>query len=285
MSSPAIGPCHRPRRSSRAIATRLRAALALNEIRVAFQPKVSLASGDMIGVEALARWTDRELGVVPPEIFIPVAEACGCILELTLFVLGRALRVVSSLRLINPSATVAVNVSPVLLHDPSFADEVGRLLVETGMGPETLVAEITETAVLTRDAVVSQTLRRLRDLGVGCSIDDFGTGHASLLALLRMPFSELKIDRAFVMSCDADLEAWKIVQATLRLARELRLDVVAEGIETDRVARKLRDGGCEVGQGFRFGAAMPGSKLLSGALRGGAGMREWGNEARQARCP
>jgi len=158
---------------------------------------------------------------------------------------------------------------PTLLHDPGFADEVGRLLEETGVAPEALVAEVTETAVLTRDPMVTHTLRRLRALGVGCSIDDFGTGHASLLALLRMPFSELKIDRAFVMSCDADSEAWKIVRATLRLARELRLDVVAEGIETDHVARKLRDGGCEVGQGFRFGAAMPDMALLSSARLGG----------------
>ena len=235
-----------------------------------FQPKVSLASGELIGVEALARWTDRDLGAVPPPEFIPVAESHGSIGQLTLFVLRRSLGVVAGLRLLHPTATVAVNVSPTLLHDPGFAEEVGRLLEETGVPPEALVAEVTETAVLTGDPMVKHTLRRLRALGVGCSIDDFGTGHASLLALLRMPFSELKIDRAFVMSCDADQEAWKIVRATLGLARELRLDVVAEGIETDPVAHKLRDGGCEVGQGFRFGAAMPGAMLLSGGWRADA---------------
>ena len=235
-----------------------------------FQPKVSLASGRLIGVEALARWTDRDLGAMPPAKFIPIAESHGTIGELTLFVLRRSLEVVAGLRLIHPGATVAVNVSPILLHDPGLADEVGRLLEEIGVPPEALVAEVTETAVLTGDPMVKHTLRRLRTLGVGCSIDDFGTGHASLLALLRMPFSELKIDRAFVMWCDADQEAWKIVRATLRLARELRLDVVAEGIETDPVAHRLRDGGCEVGQGFRFGAAMPGAMLLSGAWRDGA---------------
>ena len=259
---------------TRGIAKRLRGALAREELRVEFQPKVSLASRDLIGVEALARWTDPDLGVVLPDVFIPVAESCDLIRQLTIYVLRRSLLVAASLRVIHPSATVAVNVSPSLLHDPGFADEVGRLLEETGVGPDALVAEITENAVLTRDPVVTQTLRRLRALGVGCSIDDFGTGHASLLALLRMPFSELKIDRAFVMSCDADMEAWKIVQATLRLARELQLDVVAEGIETDRVAHKLRDGGCEVGQGYRFGKAMPGALLLSGARLGST----WGVE-------
>lgn len=251
------------------ITARLKGALDREELRVAFQPKVSLVSGDLIGVEALARWTDRDLGMVNPDVFIPAAEKSGCIRQLTLFVLRRSLQVVASLRLVHPAATVAVNVSPTLLHDPHFADEVGRLLEETGVSPDALVAEITETAVLTDDQVVKDTLRRLRALGVGCSIDDFGTGHASLLALLRMPFSELKIDRAFIMSCDADLEAWKIVRATLRLARELRLDVVAEGIETDPVAQRLREGGCEVGQGFRFGAAIPGAMLLSNVRSGG----------------
>ena len=251
------------------IAARLATALADGALRVEFQPKVSLTNGDLIGVEALARWTDAELGVVPPEVFIPIAERSGVIRPLTLFVLRRSLGVVSGLRLITPAATVSVNVSPCLLHSPELADEIAALLEETGVPATALVAEITETAVLTRAPIVTETLRRLRALGVGCSIDDFGTGHASLLALLRMPFSELKIDRAFVMSCDADREAWKIVQATLRLARELRLAVVAEGIETERVATKLRDGGCEVGQGFRFGAAMPGAVLLSGARLGG----------------
>ena len=198
-----------------------------------------------------------------------MAERSGSIRELTLFVLHRSLQVAQRLRSFTPQATVAVNISPFMLRDRALPDQIGRLLADTGVPATALVAEITETAVLTQHSAVVDTLRALRGQGVCCSIDDFGTGHASLLALLRMPFDELKIDRAFVAACDADQEAWKIVKATLRLARELRLGVVAEGIETERVAHKLRDGGCEIGQGFRFGAAMPDAALLSGARQGG----------------
>jgi EAL domain-containing protein (putative c-di-GMP-specific phosphodiesterase class I) len=136
------------------------------------------------------------------------------------------------------------------------------------VAPNALVAEITESRSITELKVVGDTLARLRRHGVGCSLDDFGTGYASLLSLLRMPFTELKIDRAFVGACAQDREAWKIVHATIRLAQELDLDVVAEGIETEVVERRLRDGGCEVGQGYRYGRPMSETALMGAAMDG-----------------
>ena len=133
---------------------------------------------------------------------------------------------------------------------------------QTGLGPGALIAEITESTVISNTLVAAEILTRLRIKGIELSIDDFGTGHSSLLTLLRLPFSELKIDRSFVAQCDTDPEAWKIVRATVSMARELGLRVVAEGMETEIVANMLRDAGCEVGQGWYFGRAMPEAELL-----------------------
>ena len=251
-----------------ATAERLAAALDRGEIRIAYQPKVSLTTGHLIGVEALARWTDAEIGVVLPHTFIPIAERCGLIGKLTIFVMQHSLETCAALRRLYPQATVAVNISPLVLRDPTLPGDIADLLERADVAPNALVAEITETREITETKVAGDTLSRLRRHGVGCSIDDFGTGYASLLSLLRMPFTELKIDRAFVAACAGDPEAWKIVHATIRLAQELDLNVVAEGIETETVERRLRDGGCEVGQGYRYGRPMSEAALMGAANDG-----------------
>jgi EAL domain-containing protein (putative c-di-GMP-specific phosphodiesterase class I) len=235
----------------------LAAAIARGDIRTRFQPKVALATGALIGVEALARWTHAELGPVPPDRFIPLAEDSGLIGRLTLSVLRDALRAVAILRRHHPEATVAVNISPVLLDDPALPDKIAALLEAAGLPPSVLVAEITEGQPFTNPARAAAVLAALRERGVGCAMDDFGTGFATLPALLRMPFTELKIDRSFV-SRSADLpEARKLVRATIRLAQALGLRVVAEGVESAAVETLLREAGCDVGQGFRYGRAMP----------------------------
>jgi EAL domain-containing protein (putative c-di-GMP-specific phosphodiesterase class I) len=237
-------------------------ALDRGAIRAEFQPKVALANGALIGVEALARWTDAALGPVPPDRFIPVAEQHGLIGRLTLCVLRRSLDTCAQLRRIHPQATMAVNISPVLLDNPELPGEIAAELAAAEMSPAALVAEVTETRAMGNPAQAEEVLTRLRRLGVGCAIDDFGTGHANLLSLLRLPFTELKIDRAFIARCAYHANAWKIVRATIRLARELGLRVVAEGIEEDVTARLLRDEGCDEGQGYRFGRPMPTVDLL-----------------------
>jgi len=227
--------------------------MAEGEIFVAYQPKVMLQSGTLMGMEALARWNSPGFGVVAPDQFIPLAEHCGQIAALTDLILHQALATCARMRRSQAKLTVAVNISPLLLDDPLLPDRIDIALKRAGLPPEALVAEITESRVITDTARASATLSLLRARGIACAIDDFGTGHASLLTLLRLPFSELKIDRAFVAACETDRDAEQIVRATIGLAREMRLSVVAEGIETAGTEALLRRLGCTVGQGFRYG--------------------------------
>ncbi len=237
-------------------------ALTRGEITIAFQPKVVLETGRLIGMEALARWTSPSLGVVPPERFIPIAERQGLIGALTDRVLREAVATCAHLRRFRPDLTMAVNISPVLLSESGLADRIADTLAAAGLPAEALVVEITESSVIHDPARAGVTLGVLRARGVACAIDDFGTGHASLLTLLRLPFSEIKIDRAFVEACVRDPEAEMIIRATLGLAREMRLGVVAEGIETAGAEQVLLGLGCIVGQGFRYGRPIGPSALL-----------------------
>jgi EAL domain-containing protein (putative c-di-GMP-specific phosphodiesterase class I) len=173
-----------------------------------------------------------------------------------------SLEACSRWRMRHPNLRVAVNISPLVLADSRLPDEIERLLSATGLGPGALIAEITESTVIGNPLLVAEVLTRLRIKGIELSIDDFGTGYSSLLSLLRMPFSELKVDRSFVSQCETDAEAWKIVRATVSMARELGLRVVAEGIETEPVVKLLRDIGCDTGQGWFFGRAMPEPDLI-----------------------
>ncbi len=230
-------------------------ALAEGQIAAAFQPKVALAHGRLVGVEALARWTSPLIGPVPPEIFIPLAEREGLIADLTQTILQDALATCAVLRQHIPGMTMAVNFSPILLDDDDFPAQIDSALLAAGVPASALVAEITESQIIHDSRRAGATLKALRERGITCSIDDFGTGHSSLLSLLRLPFNELKIDRAFVTNCSSDPDARMIVQATLGLAREMRLNVVAEGIETEAPETMLRNLGCTIGQGFRYGRA------------------------------
>lgn len=240
-------------------------ALALGEIVTAFQPKVRLSTHELIGVEALARWNSPTLGPVAPEMFIPVAEQMGLIGALTHAVMRDALETACLLRRHAPDMTMAVNISPILLDEPDLAEQIDRALTRVGLPGSAFVAEITESQVIRDAPRACATLAALRARGIGCSIDDFGTGHASLLSLLRLPFSELKIDRAFIAGCATDRDAERIVRATLGLAREMQLHVVAEGIETEDTEAMLRSLGCDSGQGFRYGRPMNAAAMLAEA--------------------
>ncbi len=196
-----------------------------------------------------------------PDGFVPLAERSGLIFPLTSLIMRASLAATARWRVRHPGCRVAVNISPLMLVNPALPDEIEALLRENGLGPGALIAEVTEGCVIHDPLAAAEVMTRLRIKGVDLSIDDFGTGHSSLLALLRLPFSELKIDRSFVAQCDTDPEAWKIVRATVSMARELGLTVVAEGIETKQVADLLRRCGCEVGQGWYFAKAMPEAEL------------------------
>ena len=231
----------------------LEAAIESGEIACLFQPKVTLREIRLVGVEALARWRSPLIGRVRPERFIPLAERVGLIDRLTDCIMAQALAHFRPWRAVRPDLTLAVNLSPISLTDLSLPERISAALAESGVPPAALVVELTENAVTADYVTAADILTRLRIRGIKLSIDDFGTGHSSLLSLLRLPFSELKIDQRFVRSCLNDPEVPKIIRAVVSLAGELGLHLVAEGIETEPVAQMLLSLGCIVGQGNLFG--------------------------------
>jgi EAL domain-containing protein (putative c-di-GMP-specific phosphodiesterase class I) len=238
-------------------AAELEVALDQHAILVEYQPQVRLSDGTVVGFEALARWRPASMPEpVSPELFVPLAERHGLIVPLTRQVLEASLAACRRWRRQFPDCGVAVNISPLLLANPALPDEIETTLARAGVPPGALVAEITESAVISDPLLATEVVTRLRIKGVRLSIDDFGTGHSSLLSLMRLPFTELKIDKSFIADCEADAEAWKIVRATISLAHELGLQVVAEGIETASVEERLLGAGCDIGQGWQFGRSM-----------------------------
>ena len=237
-------------------------ALREGEIHTEYQPKTDLLTGEIVGGEALARWRSPTFGLIPPAQFVALAEQSNLINRLTFHVLREAVVACRSWREVQPNCSVAVNLSPHVLADPALLPTIDALLTEHKIPASALTAEVTETTLLSNLPSATEVLTRLSLRGVRVSIDDFGTGYSSVLSLLRMPFTELKIDRSFVSVCRTDPEAWKLVRATVSLARELGLQVVAEGIETEAISDRLRDAGCDTGQGWYFGRPMQQAAML-----------------------
>jgi EAL domain-containing protein (putative c-di-GMP-specific phosphodiesterase class I) len=237
-------------------------ALRDDEIHTEYQPKTDLVTGEIVGVEALARWHSPTLGVISPDQFVPVAEQSELINRLTFRVLEDAIVACRRWREIRPDCSVAVNISPRVLANPGLLPMVESILARHRVPPGALIAEVTESTLISNLPVATDVLTRLSVKGVRVSIDGFGTGYCSFSSLLRMPFAELKIDRSFIGVCRTDPEAWKLVRATVALARALGMNVVAEGIETEDVSDRLRDVGCDVGQGWYFGRPMQGDAML-----------------------
>jgi EAL domain-containing protein (putative c-di-GMP-specific phosphodiesterase class I)/CheY-like chemotaxis protein len=234
-------------------AEELARALATGELFVVFQPIVELATLEVRGAEALVRWRHPERGVVPPLLFVPLAERAGLVVDLTLEVLRQTLRFAASVADGDGSRLAfSVNLAPSALAERSLPERLGELLAESGVAPERLVLEVTESAAMEDRASVLEILSRLRLRGVELSIDDFGTGASSLERLDQLPLNELKIERAFVSQILRRAGAEAIVRSTVELGRRLGLRTVGEGIEDPRVLAWLREAGCELGQGFLF---------------------------------
>ncbi len=244
-------------------AEELAIALSGDEIHTEYQPKTDLTTGEIVGFEALARWQNPARGLIPPEQFIPVAEQSDLINKLTYRILDDAISECRRWRELRPDCSVAVNISPHVLSDPRLLPQIDAILNKHRLPPGALIAEVTESSMISNLPVATEVLTRLSIKGVRVSMDDFGTGYSSLLSLLRMPFTELKIDRSFVVACRTDPEAWKIVRATVSLARELGMRVVAEGIESEDLSDRLRDAGCDIGQGWFFGRPMTADAMQS----------------------
>lgn len=240
----------------------LERAIANEEVDVRFQPKVSLANGAVIGAEALLRWNHPTRGAIEPSQIVSYAEEHNRIDIITHFVLGRALREAKRALAVDPAFKVAVNVSALDLRDPHFPQHVGRLLAEHDYPPSGLLLEITETAPIESDRHAGVVLSELKRMGIGLSVDDFGTGHASLHYLRQIPSDEVKIDRSFISNIEHSAEDRALVKTAIEMIHSLHRVAVAEGVENEATVRLLAGMGCDTAQGFYFAKAKTMSDLL-----------------------
>jgi predicted signal transduction protein with EAL and GGDEF domain len=248
---------------------KLRRAVERGELRLHYQPQFDGRSGALVGFEALVRWTDPELGPVPPATFIPVAEEGGLILQIGEWTLREACRQIRRwTRPGLPPCFVAVNVSAIQLRRQNLPELVQGILAETGTDPARLEIELTETALLTSGEQAETCLQSLRALGVGLALDDFGTGYSSLSYVRRFPIDKIKVDRSFVQDIEHDPGDASIVCAILAMAQALQLQTTAEGVETTGQAEFLRERGCSVLQGYLFGRPVPAAEAERSFLRG-----------------
>jgi diguanylate cyclase (GGDEF)-like protein len=234
----------------------LRAALANGELELHYQPKADLRTGDVIGVEALLRWRHPERGLIPPDDFLPLAEQTGLMRLITKHVLDQALQQLSTWWRMGIRVHAAVNVSARDLYDRNFADILSRSIEQYDVPPRSLMIEVTESVLMADAARAASTLLSVAGLGVGVSLDDFGTGYSSLVHLKRLPVSEIKIDRSFVMRMDVNEDDAAIVRSIIDLAGALGLRTVAEGVETRDAWDRLAVYGCDCAQGWYLAKAM-----------------------------
>jgi diguanylate cyclase (GGDEF)-like protein/PAS domain S-box-containing protein len=237
---------------------RLDAAIKTGQLELHFQPKLDLATRRIVGAEALVRWRDPENGLVPPGVFIPVAEKSDLIAKIGTWVLRHACDMLARRNGSLPADFhVAVNVSPMQFERCDLAGEVARALHESGIAPERLQLEVTESIIIRDASGAAETLRRIVDLGVSVALDDFGTGYSNLGSLSRLPLDTFKLDQSFVRGLDSDNANASIAKSVWHLADGLGKEIVAEGIETCDECIKLMEFGYRVGQGYRFGRPMP----------------------------
>jgi len=235
------------------VESELRRAIERDELRLHFQPKVDSVTQLPVSAEVLVRWQHPERDLIGPGEFIPVAEASGLIVPLGEWIFGAACRQLAAWRDagLDP-VPLSVNVSPLQFREPGFLDAVTRTIQETGLNPDMLCIELTETVILDQTTRTSETLARLRALGIKLSIDDFGAGFTSLSYLKRLPFGELKVDKSFIDDIESDTDSAAIVAAVIALAHSLGLRVVAEGVETLAQHAFLKAKACDECQGYLF---------------------------------
>jgi EAL domain-containing protein (putative c-di-GMP-specific phosphodiesterase class I) len=240
----------------------LRRAIERDEFVVHYQPKLRIATGDVIGVEALVRWNHPERGLLFPNGFITRFEGLGLIDQMGWIVAGRALEELRSLAGQNGSLpTLSLNASVHSLLDLKFPDTLVSLLRRNALPPETVILELTESALITKLSCALDVLTRLRMNGIRLSIDDFGTGFAMMQHLTIIPATELKIDKSFVLNMHANDRDRMMVRKTIEIGHELGMTVTAEGVETIEQLNFLRDQGCDAAQGYLFCRPLPASQL------------------------
>jgi EAL domain-containing protein (putative c-di-GMP-specific phosphodiesterase class I) len=237
-------------------------ALEQNALEQHYQLKVHAGDGSPAGFEALARWTDPELGVISPAEFIAVAEECGLVARIDRWSLRMACHTARRwLDMVFDFGHIAVNVSLRHLRDHTFFDVVEACLREYQLPAHVLELEMTESTLADHPEDVGRVLQRIRALGVRIAIDDFGTGYSSMAVLQKMPVDILKIDRAFVIHCAEDDDAAALLKAMISVAHGLHKEVVAEGVETPAQAAMLRAHGCQFLQGYLFARPVPAAQI------------------------
>jgi len=258
--------CYAPELDLRAhdhmmIHTRLKEALRHRQLQLHYQPQVDIASGRIVGAEALLRWHDVVLGVVPPSRFVPVAETSGLITALSDWVLESACRQIAAWSEMGTPVKVAVNFSAHQFRTGTLPQKVANMLTLTGAPAHLLEIEITESVAMSKLMLAHQQLKDLVKLGCSIALDDFGTGYSSLAYLKHLPISKLKIDRSFIQDLPAHGSDVKIIHAIIALAHSLKLTVLAEGVETLEQLAFLQANGCMTYQGWLYAKALPAAEL------------------------
>lgn len=252
---------HRSGAERLALLGEVRPALERGEFRLFYQPQIALRTGRVTGVEALLRWRHPKRGMIPPLQFISLIEQTALVGPVTLHVIDLALRQSALWRGAGLELGMSVNLSARNLHDPELPEQIASLLARHSIPAAALTVEVTESAAMADPATAVGVLEELRALGVGVSIDDFGSGNASIAYLAKLPVGELKIDRSFVTPMCESPRDEAIVRTTIDLARHLGLHVVAEGIETPAVCERLAEMGCDIGQGYLISRPVPAAEL------------------------
>jgi diguanylate cyclase (GGDEF)-like protein len=246
-----------------ALAADLREALERDEVDVYVQPKVSLATGEVVGAEALVRWTHPRLGPLGPDQFIPAAEHTGVIRGLTVYVVRGALAQCRAWRDAGLDLTISVNLSARNLFDSHLVEDISEAIATAGVPAEVLTLELTESTVMSGSRRSVAVLEGLQDLGVGLSVDDFGTGYSSLSHLRQLPVTELKVDKSFVSTMTTNEHDKVIVRTLIDLGRSLGLNTVAEGVESRDAWDMLVEFGCDEAQGYLLSRPLPAAQFIS----------------------
>lgn len=242
----------------------LRHAADRNELALHYQPLISLEDGHLLGFEALLRWYHSEAGFISPGVFIPISEDSGSIIPITRWVLREACTQLAKWRRISEeyeSLVISVNISGRHFADNTLVKDIEEILSSTGIPPGRLKLEVTESTAMENADRTIEILNAISELGVKLSIDDFGTGYSSLSYLHKLPFDTLKIDRSFVQNTGNEGKDPEILQTIVSLTKNLRKEVIAEGIETVEQFRLLRELGCDYGQGYLFSRPLPGAEM------------------------
>jgi diguanylate cyclase (GGDEF)-like protein len=248
--------------------TEIRQALERDEMLLYYQPQADLSTGKIVGAEALIRWNHPERGLISPGVFIPCAEETGLIINIGEWVMQEACRQIREWQDLGyPVPRISINLSPRHLEAHDIVAQMERLLEKTGITPEHLELEITESAIMKRAEETISVLHEFKKMNFSLAIDDFGIGYSSLSYLKRFPIDRLKIDQSFVRDITTDPEDAAIIKAIIALARSLQLEVVAEGVEAQDQQTFLYDQGCDIIQGYHLGRPVPPAEFAAAYLR------------------